>query len=68
MNNLMILKDLLKDKQLTMAVYGQILIDLKNSPSIRKLLQSILQQEFLQTEEIVELSRTYSNAKTKPIT
>lgn len=63
MNNYMILKDLLKDKQLIMAVYGQLLMDLENSTNIRKLLQSILQQEFLQAEEIIELSKTYKGAK-----
>lgn len=63
MNNYMILKDLLKDKQLIMAIYGQILIDLKSSTSTRKLLQSILQQEFLQAEEILDLAKTYDGAK-----
>lgn len=63
MNNSMILKDLLKDKQMIMAVYGQILTDLKTSSNIKNLLQSILLQEFLQTKEIVELSNRYSKAK-----
>lgn len=63
MNNSMILKDLLKDKQMIMAIYGQIITDLKNSSNIRKLLQSILLQEFLQTNEILDLSKMRSNAK-----
>lgn len=63
MNNSMILKDLLKDKQMIMAVYGQILTDLRSSTNIAKLLQSILLQEFLQTKEIIELVKIYNNAK-----
>lgn len=59
----MILKDLLKDKQLIMAVYGQTIMDLKNSVNTRKLLQSILIQEYLQVEDIIQLCKTYDNAK-----
>lgn len=65
MNNAMILKDLLKDKQMIMAVYGQILTELKSSANIKKLLQSILLQEFLQTKEIAELSNLYNSKKPK---
>lgn len=55
MDTTFILKDLLKDKQLALAILAQIIGDLKYSRDIKALLQSMLMQKFDQNEEILVL-------------